>query len=63
MSDIVAKTFRHAQTQHGDASTVDEENIVLLKNQIFTDAEVYEDDGQQCLWFYEVEPHVAVEQV
>nr|XP_014085618.1 RNA pseudouridylate synthase domain-containing protein 2 [Bactrocera oleae] len=53
---FIFKMPRHAQTQHGDA-TVDEENIVLLKNAIYQP--VPSAEPLTCTWFYNVDPNVV----
>ncbi|XP_004529442.1 RNA pseudouridylate synthase domain-containing protein 2-like [Ceratitis capitata] len=55
-NQVLLRMPRHAQTQHGNA-TVDEENIVLLKNSLYqplTSAEPL-----TCTWFYNVDPNVV----
>ncbi|XP_067635153.1 pseudouridylate synthase RPUSD2-like [Eurosta solidaginis] len=47
------KMARHAQTQHGDA-TVDEENIILLKNTIYPP----DPCAVICTWFYNVDSNL-----
>ncbi|XP_050327877.1 pseudouridylate synthase RPUSD2-like [Bactrocera neohumeralis] len=53
---FILKMPRHAQTQHGDA-TVDEENIVLLKNAIYQT--VPSTEPLTCTWFYNVDPNAV----
>ncbi|XP_054729622.1 pseudouridylate synthase RPUSD2 [Anastrepha obliqua] len=55
-NQVVLKMPRHAQTQHGDA-TVDEENIVLLKNILYQPVPTTE--PLTCTWFYNVDPSVV----
>lgn len=43
--DILSKTVRNVQTQHGDFRSVDEENIVLVKKCIWTEGQATDDDG------------------
>lgn len=45
--------LRHAQTQHGHYSTVDEENIVVLQR-CFTPPPTEEDADKEVVWFEEV---------
>ncbi|XP_035906992.1 RNA pseudouridylate synthase domain-containing protein 2-like isoform X5 [Anopheles stephensi] len=45
--------LRHAQTQHGHYSTVDEENIVVLQR-CYTPPPTEEDAGKEVVWFEEV---------
>uniref|UniRef100_A0A8W7PZK7 Uncharacterized protein n=1 Tax=Anopheles coluzzii TaxID=1518534 RepID=A0A8W7PZK7_ANOCL len=45
--------FRHAQTQHGHYSTVDEENIVVLQR-CFTPPPLEEEAAKEVVWFEEV---------
>ncbi|XP_011177484.1 pseudouridylate synthase RPUSD2 [Zeugodacus cucurbitae] len=54
---LILKMPRHAQTQHGDA-TVDEENIVLLKNAIYQPVPSAE-PPLTCTWFYNVDPNIV----
>lgn len=43
-SDVSTKTVRNVQTQHGDFRTVDEENIVLVRQCIWTEGQT--DEGE-----------------
>lgn len=45
--------LRHAQTQHGHYSTVDEENIVVLQR-CFTPPPLEEEAAKEVVWFEEV---------
>ncbi|XP_036318482.1 RNA pseudouridylate synthase domain-containing protein 2-like [Rhagoletis pomonella] len=55
-NQVILKMPRHAQTQHGDA-TVDEENIVLLKDALYQP--ISNTEPLTCTWFYNVDPNIV----